>query len=77
MNTYEVVIKLIGQIMPIGETNEDERRFKSLEETTELVNLLLEDIDRVASCSHRGEWSIRRSEEFANKFLDNIGIKKD
>lgn len=76
MTIYDVVRKLIGgQIMPIGETNEDEKRFDRLKQTTELVILLLEDIHRVASCSHRGEYSIERSEKFANKFLDELGIK--
>lgn len=77
MTIYDVVRKLIGsQIMPIGETNEDDKRFDRLKQTTELVGLLLEDIDRVASCSHRGEYSIERSEKFAKKFLDELGIKK-
>ena len=77
MTIYDVVKKLIGgQIVPIGETREDDIRFERLKHTTELVDLLLEDIDRVASCSHRGEFSIKRSEEFASKFLDRLGIKK-
>lgn len=74
MTNYDVVIKLIGHIMPIGETNEDDRRFESLKATTDLVNLLIEDIDRVSQASHRGEFSIKRAEQFSKKFLDNLGI---
>ena len=31
--------------------------------------------DRVAKISHRQEFSIKRSEEFANRILDELGIK--
>ena len=75
MTNYDVVKKLIGYIMPIGETNEDNRRFENLKATAELAQLLIEDIDRVAQISHKQEFSIKRSEEFANRILDELGIK--
>ena len=75
MTNYDVVKKLIGYIMPIGETNEDNRRFENLKATAELAQLLIEDIDRVAKISHKQEFSIKRSEEFANRILDELGIK--
>lgn len=76
MTNYDVVKKLIGNIMPIGETNEDERRFSNLKDTIELVDLLLSDIDRAAQKSSNVEFSIRRSQDYANEFLDRIGIMK-
>lgn len=75
MTNYDVVKKLIGHIMPIGETNEDNRRFENLKATAELAQLLIEDIDRAAKISHKQEFSIKRSEEFANRILDELGIK--
>lgn len=75
MSNYDIVIKIIGHIMPIGETNEDNRRFENLKSTCDLVNLLIEDIDRVAHISHRQEFSIKRAEEFAHKFLNDLGIE--
>ena len=74
MTNYDVVIKLIGRIMPIGETQEDDRRFENLKAMTELVDLLVSDIDRAAMINNRGEFSIKRSQEFANKFLNDLGI---
>lgn len=72
MTIYDIVKKLIGNIMPIGETREDDIRFEHLKATTELVDLLLDDIKRASHCSNKGEFSLKRSEEFASKFLDNL-----
>ena len=71
----EIVKKLVGNIDPVGETNEDNRRFENLKTMTELVDLLLTDIDYVAlENAHRDEFSRMRAGEFAKKFFDSIGI---
>ena len=76
MTVYDIVKKLIGNINTLGETNEDNRRFENLKATCDLVTLLVEDIDRVAHKSGHSEFSIKRSEEFAEKFLrDDLGIE--
>jgi hypothetical protein len=69
MDLYDVVVGLNGKICPIGETNEDEKRFKNLVSLTELVDRLLNDIVDVANQKHRVEASIKKSGEFADKFL--------
>jgi len=71
----EIVKKLVGPIDPVGETNEDNRRFENLKTMTELVDLLLTDIDYVTlENAHRVEYSMKRAGEFASKFFDQIGI---
>ena len=78
MELYGVVLKLVGPTFPIGETNEDERRFENLKELTKLVDLLLRDIDQIATLNaDRVEFSMKRSGDFCNKFLDKIGISND
>lgn len=75
MTLYEVVIKLIGPVNPVGETNKDEERFLNLQAMTELVDKLLTDIDTVAYKNReKVEFSRKRAGEFAKKFLDKIGI---
>jgi hypothetical protein len=75
MEIYDVVIKLIGPVMPIGETNADEKRFENLKTMTELVDALLSDIDAVATANKdRYEASRKKAGQFAAKFFDQIGV---
>ena len=76
MTIHEIVQKLVGSIEPVGETNEDDRRFENLQVMTELVDKLLTDIDNVAVYNeHRQEYSRKRAGKFASDFFDRIGIE--
>ena len=78
MELYGVVLKLVGPTFPIGETNEDERRFENLKELTKLVDLLLRDIDQIATLNvDRVEFSMKRSGQYCHEFMDRIGISND
>ena len=74
MDIYEVVIKLVGEIRPVGETNEDNRRFENLKAMCETTEKLLTDIDRVAWGKNRTEYSISRAGKYASDFFDAQGI---
>lgn len=75
MTIYDVVYKVVGEIEPIGETNEDNRRFDNLRAMTHLVNLLITDIDAMAYRNKdRVEFSMKRAGKFADEFLTKIGI---
>lgn len=72
---YDVVKKLIGEISPVGETNEDNRRFENLQELTKLVDQLVMDIDNVSCKKDSYEHSVKKAGEFAYDFLtNNLGI---
>jgi hypothetical protein len=74
---FEVTKKLIGKIQPIGETNEDNRRFENLKQTIELIELLIVDVELIANnYSDRVEFSARRSGQHAAKFLKDYGIRE-
>jgi len=73
MTNYDVVKRLIGNVMPIGETRQDEINFEHLKQTCDLVSLLLDDIGRAASITSNKEFSIRRSQDFARDFLKDVG----
>ena len=78
INVYDVVKKLIGDIEPVGAEHIDKVRFENLKAVTELTNKLLTDIDDVAyKFKDRHEESVKKASEFANKFLDKIGIQED
>ncbi len=71
MANHDVVKKLIGKIKPIGESREDDVRYANLQDMCNLVNNLLMDIsDMAQDCKARNEFSIKRSGEYAEKFLN-------
>jgi hypothetical protein len=74
LSIYKVVKKLVGAVEPVGETTEDDRRFDNLQVMTELVDLLLSDIDSVAQNKNRGEYSMKRAGVFASDFFTRLGI---
>jgi len=76
MEIYDVVVKLVGQIKPVGETNEDNRRFENLKVMTELIDLLICDIEGVASQKNRQEYSIGHAGKFADNYLKELGIEE-
>lgn len=73
---YNVLTRLVGEISPVGETWEDERRFENLKLMTELINKLLCDVDSVASFKDRSEYSMKRAGQYADEFFDEIGVQK-
>ena len=69
---YGVVNKLIGDIVPIGNSNTDEIRLKNLIEMICLVDRLLSDIYNVAGFDERVEDSMKQAGTKARKFLSNL-----
>jgi hypothetical protein len=76
MSVKDVVNKIIGEIDPVGEHNEDEKRFENLKEMCELVNELITQIDDVAMLNDgRIEYSRNKAGKFASDFLSStLGI---
>ena len=77
MDHHEIVKKLIGPIYPVGETNEDNRRFENLKKFINLTDNLLTDIDDLAYINRDAhEFSKKRAAEEAKKYLDRIGLQE-
>ena len=72
MDFHEIVKNLIGKIDPVGETNTDNARFENLKTMTDLVEVLLADLNWVAQYNNRQEYSVNRAGQFALSFLDGI-----
>jgi hypothetical protein len=70
MTNHDVVNKLIGNIRPVGETNEDNKRLENLKEMCSLVESILYDIDDLIYRNKDAhEASIKRSVDYATKFM--------
>lgn len=74
MDIHEIVLKLVGEIRPVGDTYEDEDRFDNLKVMTELVSRLVSDIDEVASNKDSTQFSVSRAGKYADKCLTDLGI---
>lgn len=72
MELKDVVLKLIGPIMPIGETNEDEDRLENLRQFIKLVDALVEEMNDIAGNAERAEYSMSRAGKMAEKFLVDL-----
>lgn len=75
MTIHEIVKRLIGPIRPAGDSSVDRGRFENLKIMTELVTLLVADIDDVAMEENSHEFSVKQAGEFASKYLTkDLGI---
>lgn len=72
LDLHEIVMKLTGPVQPVGETNEDERRFRNLNDLVDLTRLLVGEIQELARYEHRPEYSIRRAGHAAVMFLEEL-----
>lgn len=67
-----VVDKLVGDIMPIGETHHDDMSYDNLLIYIEVVTGCLERIYEVAEYHDKTEWSTQRSGREALKYLSKL-----
>lgn len=74
MTNYDVVKKLIGPINPVGETNEDNRRYLNLEAMIELTDKLLFNIGVVTQRCSDPRASVQKAAKRASEFYDDLGI---
>ncbi len=72
MEIADVVMKLVGNIEPIGETHVDEKRLENLKALTSLVDGLLHDICIVAQKKDCAEYSKSKAGKFADAFIKYI-----
>ena len=72
---YNVVIALIGETNPVGETHIDNLRYENLAKLTALTEMLLGDIATIAEdYKNNHQYSMKRASKFCSDFYDYIGI---
>ena len=76
MNNYEIVMKLIGPVRPVGETHTDNKRAENLANLIDLIDKLLNDIHDIERYKRDHRASIKNAGEKCANYLDSIGIKE-
>jgi len=66
MTVEGVVMRLVGPIDPIGESDTDYKRLNNLKELVGVVNGLLKRVDEVACNKKRQEHSVQQVGKFAH-----------
>lgn len=76
MSLEQIVMRIIGSINPVGETNTDDIRFKNLQTLCKLVLDLTSNIDSVIrENKDHYEYSRKRVADYAREFLiEELGV---
>lgn len=77
MRIDEIVMKLIGDIEPVGDSGIDEKRLENLTDLCALTDNLLERIASLRRHSSRHEASIKKIGNQAMKFFISIRTFND
>jgi len=72
MTLYDVIRKLVGHIVPIGESNRDAASLKNLKDFHDPIIAIVQDLKDVADEKNRYENSIKLCGLQAQKTLDII-----
>jgi hypothetical protein len=72
MDLYEIVMKLVGPVQAIGDSEVDFQRFNNLKKLTILVDQLLFEIGRAAESKDRAQASMKKIGEHAFDFLEDL-----
>lgn len=77
MELFDIVLKLTGQVRPVGESHEDDRRFENLKELLELMKQLHVLVDDIATTNkNRPEFSMSRAGKECDEYLNWLGIEE-
>lgn len=72
VDLHSLVMNLVGEIMPIGESRTDANRLENLKELIDLVDLLLTELDEATGYSSNYQSSMKtiglEAEEALKKF---------
>lgn len=69
---YKIIQKILGEIEPVGESNEDDKRLVNLKNTIDVVYRLISDIENVANDKDRVEYSIKKAGKIAYDFRNSL-----
>ena len=72
MEIIDVVKKLTGKIQPVGDSNEDAKRFENLLQTCCLIDQLLTEIHRISILKSDCRGSMKKAGKYADEFLKDI-----
>lgn len=67
-----MLMTLIGEVAPIGETNTDNDRYQNLIQLEGVIEHLLDEVEKVSKCSDRYEFSMSRAGKQAVNWFSDI-----
>jgi len=68
----DVVLKLLGEIHPQGETHGDSLRYQNLEEFCNMMDVFMFELIEIAEQRNSHEGSVSKAGRLADKTLHNI-----
>ena len=72
MELKDIVMKMIGNVEPIGSTDVDEERFENLKQLCDLTEKLIYEIEKVAvNNKDMPEYSMSKTSKYAMNTLHN------
>ena len=75
MDLYDIVMKLVGPVDPVGSSEIDRERMENLKVLLDLTDQLLSAIDLVATLNkNRTEWSMKQAGQLCDNWQDKMGI---
>ena len=75
MDLYDIVMKLVGPVDPVGSSEIDRERMENLKVLLDLTDQLLSAIDLVAPLNkNRTEWSMKQAGQLCDNWQDKMGI---
>lgn len=69
MELYEIIMKLVGPVRPIGEHSADLERLENMKKLTDLTDRLLFEIEAATPNSDRAEASMKAIGVHARDFM--------
>ena len=72
----ETIVRIIdslnGNVIPVGETNTDNKRFDNLKALEEIIDCLLDDIQMLIPNRNSYEYSVKRAGNEAVEYLQEV-----
>lgn len=72
MEIKEILERLLGKIEPVGETNEDNKRFENLDRYREVLNFIIDRLLICANYKNDNRYSVNKIGEEAFEILKDI-----
>lgn len=66
----DIIMKIIGEIEPVGETHVDDVRIDHLRTLINVLDVLIDEVTFVLPCEQRHEWSMQRAGKEVRKWIE-------
>ena len=75
MEFIDIIIRLIGNINPVGETNIDNERLNNLKIWIDNTDDMISELKVLSENKNSSQRSVSRAGKLAQEFLDNLAIE--